>query len=124
MNLSLTFNDLFAVSPFLILLGGALFVLLLESFAPQAAKKFASWATLATILLALWAALATSASNNPLLSNWLKFDSLSRFFAIFFLLIGFASTCLAAAFFERFVVKSEGEYYFLLLSALFGLLLI
>lgn len=124
MNLSLTSNDLIALSPFLILLGGALLVLLLESFAHREAKRISHWTTLGIILIAFWAALVAPASDNLLLTPWLNFDSLSRFFAIFFLLIGFASTCLATAFFERFKTKSEGEYYFLLLSALFGLLLI
>lgn len=125
MSLTLSLNDWFAISPLLVLLGGALLILLIETFAsPHAAKRISSMATLVVIVLAIYAAIVAPASNNPLFTSWLKFDSLARFFAVFFLLIGFASTCLASSFFERFAVKSEGEYFFLLLSALFGLLLI
>lgn len=124
MNLTLSLNDLLALSPLLILLGGALLVLLIETFASEESKKVAPWVTLGVILVALWSGLTAPGSDHPLLTPWLNFDALSRFFTVFFLLIGFASTCLAAAFFERFMVKSEGEYFFLLLSALFGLLLI
>ena len=45
------------------------------------------------------------------------------FFTILFLSIGIASTFLTASFFQRFEA-SRGEYYFLLLSAVFGLILI
>jgi len=124
MNPSLSLIDFAAISPLLILLGGALVLLLLESFAPLAAKRFSSYASLATIALALYAALVAPISENPLLTPWLKFDSLARFFTIFFLLIGFASTFLASSFFDRFEAPSEGEYYFLLVSSLFGLVLV
>jgi NADH-quinone oxidoreductase subunit N len=42
---------------------------------------------------------------------------------VFFLAIGIGCTCLASAFFRRFEAN-HGEYYFLLLSALFGLILV
>lgn len=124
MNPSLTLNDFAALSPLLILLGGALAILLIESFAPQAAKRVSSWVCLATLAVGVYAALVAPVSDNPLLTPWLKFDPLARFFTGLFLLIGFASTFLASAFFERFEVPSRGEYYFLLLSSLFGLVLV
>lgn len=120
----LTLNDLFAISPLLILLGGALLLLLLESFAPQGAKKLSFWTSLAILLLGLYAALLGRVSESSLLTPWLAFDSLARFFNVFFLLIGLASVFLSVSFFKQFEVPSNGEYYFLLLSALFGLLLV
>ena len=62
-------------------------------------------------------------SHNPLLTPWLRFDPLARLFTVFFLVLGIASTLLAASFFQNFKA-TQGEYYFLLLSAIFGLILI
>jgi NADH-quinone oxidoreductase subunit N len=124
MNLSLSLHDLAAISPLLILLIGALSLLVIESFATVSAKKIAPYIALFTLLLALYAAFVAPVSNNPLLTSWIKFDPLGRFFTLFFLVIGIASTCLAHAFFDRFESQSIGEYFFLLLSAVFGLILI
>lgn len=124
MNLSLSLHDLAAISPLLLLLFGALILLLVESFTPDAAKRCSSSICLATIALALYAAFISPVSENTLLTAWVKFDPLARFFTVFFLFIGLASTLLAVAFFTHFEVSSTGEYYFLLLSSLFGLVLI
>lgn len=123
MNLTLGLTDFAALSPLLILLGAALIILLWESFFPTHTAKYVFPFTIAILLIALYAAVVAPISNNPLLTPWLKFDSYSRFFAIFFLLIGLASAFLASSFFTR-SITSQGEYYFLLLSCLFGLILI
>jgi len=123
MNTALSLIDFASMSVLLIVLGGALLVLLLESFAEEASKKFSSYLTLATLAIALCAAFYAPASDNPLLTPWLRFDPLARLFTIFFLTIGIGSTLLAASFFQRFEA-TQGEYYFLLLSAVFGLVLI
>jgi NADH-quinone oxidoreductase subunit N len=123
MNIVLKSTDFAAISPLLILLGVALLLLLLESFAEHAAKKSSFFLTLVAIAIAIGAAYFAPASENPLLTPWLKFDKLARFFTIFFLAIGFASTLLASSFFQRFQA-TRGEFFFLLLSSLFGLILI
>jgi NADH-quinone oxidoreductase subunit N len=115
--------DFAAISPLLILLFGALALLLLESFAEPYAKKWSFYLAYASILGAIFAAWAAPQSSNPALSDWLRFDFAARCFSILFLLIGLASILLSAAFFQRFEA-SHGEYYFLLLSAIFGLILI
>lgn len=120
-NLNLT--DAAALSPLWILLLGALFVLLTESFAEKVADKLSFPISLLVLVLAIAAVIYSPVSHNQLLSPWLTFDALSYFFSIFFLMIGVASLTLASAFFQRFKT-GQGEYYFLLLSALFGLLLI
>ena len=53
MNPSINLNDFAALSPLLILLGGALVLLLIESFGSEAVKKLASYATLAVLASAL-----------------------------------------------------------------------
>lgn len=123
MNINLAIADFAALAPLLILLFGALAVLLLESFAESFARKFSSLLTLIIITAAFLSLFFIKSSTNPLLTNWLRFDSLARLFNFFSLTIGFGSTLLAMAFFKRFEA-SQGEYYFLLLTTIIGLLLI
>lgn len=123
MDVMLNLTDFASMSPLLILLGGALLLLLIESFNLQAAKKFSSTIATIVILLAMGGAYYAPPSHNTLLTPWLKFDALSQFFTFFFLFIGLAAALLAASFFQHFDA-TRGEYYFLLLSALFGLILI
>lgn len=123
MNIHLTPIDFAAISPLLIVLGAGLLILLFESFKPSASKKISSLIALISLTAAMGAALYAPGSDNSLLSPWLRFDPLARFFTLFFLGIGFATTLLASAFFQKFDT-SRGEYYFLLLSSLFGLILI
>lgn len=123
MNTTLGSVDFAAISPLLILLVGALGLLLIESFAEKAAKKWCFFFTLATLVIALYAAYVAPISENPLLAPWIRFDALARFFTLFFLCVGLASTLLSYPFFQRFSA-SQGEYFFLLVSSLFGLILI
>lgn len=125
MNITLTNTDFVALSPLLILLGAGLLVLLIESFGGAGAKKTSFYLSLASMIFAALAAFYAPASENPLLTPWLRFDLLARLFTIFFLCIGIGSVFLAAAFFGCGHVKaSHGEFYFLLLSAIIGLILI
>lgn len=123
MTMMLNLTDFAALTPLLILLIAALALLLLESFASESAKRFSFPIATAAILMAMGAAYYAPISQNPLLTPWLRFDTLARLFTLFFLLIGLGSVFLSSAFFHRFEA-TQGEYYFLLLSALFGLILI
>lgn len=123
MNMTLSQTDFAALSPLLIVLFGSLIVLLLESFAENAAKRFSLVITSITFVIAIFATIYAPNSTSPLLTPWIKFDLFSRFFTIFFLAIGLVTSLLADAFFNRFDV-SRGEFYFLLLASVFGLILI
>lgn len=123
MNPTLNYNDYLALSPLLILLLGALSILVIESFATVFSRKASGYIASVTIILAFIAVIKAPESTNPLLTAWLRFDNLSRLFGVVFLGVGAASSLLAKAFFERYVV-AQGEYFFLLLASLFGLLLI
>lgn len=123
MDNPLTLTDYFALSPMIIILIGALIVLLCESFIPSATHRFALWGVLAVFVIAIAVAYHAPESHNKLLTPWLRFDGLAKFFNIFFLLIGVATTFLGWAFFQRFVA-TRGEYYFLLMSSVIGLMLI
>lgn len=119
----LTLFDYEAISPLLILLVGALVLLLVETFAENMARKFSAYFAFITIAVALYAALFAPYSSNPMLTPWLKFDYISRIFTVFFLIIGLGTTMLSSSFFQRFEA-TRGEYFFLLLASLFGLILI
>ena len=119
----LNVTDYFALSHLLILLLGGLILLLLESFSPSRAKKRSFSITLSTLALSLIATLVQPVSTNPLLTPWLHFDSISRFFTTLFLMSGIGITLLSYSFFKRFNA-SQGEYYFLLLSSVIGMILI
>ncbi len=123
MTASLTANDFYALSPLLIVLVTALLVLLQESFTEKFSKKSSAYIVLLGLTSAIYANYHAPTSHNPLLTAWVRFDQLTPLFTLFFLLIGCATTLLSIAFFRRNAV-THGEYYFLLLSALFGLILI
>lgn len=135
MNNTLTLQDLFAISPLLILLFGSLAVLIVESFFGNTIKKTLPYITVLTFIAALGAVFYQPISHNPLLTNWIRYDDLSYFFDVLFLLIAISCTFLASAFFKKYNASfhtshenshgnSHGEYYFLLISSVLGLLLI
>lgn len=113
--------DFAALSPLLIVLGGALLLLFLETFFDL--LSWGTWVTLLVLVAAFCAEWIAPTSENALLTPWIKFDGLARFFTLFFIATGIGVTLLSASFFQRFEPLG-GEYYFLLLSAIFGLILI
>lgn len=115
--------DFASLSPLFILLSGALLMLLVESFANKQYKQLCWPLAVVIIGAALFAALAAPQSENPLLTSWVRFDATARFFSVLFLAIGLGSVLLAASFFQMYQA-SQGEYYFFLISSLFGLVLI
>lgn len=119
----LTLIDLYALSPLLILLAGALIVLFVETFFSSFARKGSLWLSTGTLIAAFVSAWYAIPTTNVLLTPWLNFDKLSTDFTLLFLGIGVGASFLANAFFKRFEA-SRGEYYFFLLSAIFGLILI
>lgn len=123
MRVTLSFLEYAALSPLLLVLAGALIVLLIETFLPVAAKRLSFGLTALTFIAASAAAVYAPSTESPLFTPWLKFDALSKAFNVLFLLIGLGSAFLADAFFRRFNA-THGEYYFLLLSSVFGLMLV
>lgn len=126
--LTLSFNDVLALGPMIWISLGALVLLLVATFSNERESKLAAPIALLSIILACIANAFVPVSSNPLLTAWLQFDKLSYFFTYFFLVIGFASVLLAMPFFHT--RDSEGwklpqcEYFFLLMIALLGLMLI
>lgn len=123
MNTHLEWVDMLAIAPLLILMGTSLLLLLIESFAKRV-QTVTFWITLGSLIVAfIFPILAPASSSHPLLTPWLRFDALADFFTLFFIGIGIVSTLLSFPLFHHFKA-SAGEYYFLLLSSLFGLVLI
>ncbi len=120
--MNLTSTDYFALGPLLILFGTGLLLLALETFM-DSAKKVLSLVTLGGLVFALYVACIAPASTNPLLTPWLKFDSLARFFSVLFISIGIGTMAISSSFFKRFEA-GKAEFYFLLLSSIFGLILL
>lgn len=123
MGTELNFQDVLAISPLLILLFGGLSLILVESFGSSKLKSASVLIAVATFFIAFVAALWAPASQSVMLTNWLYFDSLGRFFQLFFLLVGAASCLIAIPFFRSFKA-TQGEYLFLLIASVAGLLLI
>jgi NADH-quinone oxidoreductase subunit N len=124
MNIGLSPVDFAALSPLILLFGGMLSLLLLESLGGGlVTKKYSFFLALAALFIALYAAFVAPGSDNPLLTPWIRFDSVGRFFTIFFLMVGLGSLLLSHPFFGQFDA-TQGEYNFLLLSSVFGLILI
>lgn len=123
MNTSLSLVDLAAVSPLLIVLFTALIIIVIESFAEEFSAKYAYLIAIAGFALGIFLTFMAPASDNRLLTPWIRFDSLAKFFTIFFMSVGIGAAFLAASFFQRFKA-THGEFFFLLLSAVFGLILI
>lgn len=122
MKPTLHMTDILSISPILTLLIFSLLLLLLETFFPKKTRSFAYWLTILGLGISLACTYISPGSQNPLLTYWVKFDPLSQFFSQFFCLIGIAVAVISAAFFRKFP-SSEGEHYFFLFSAVFGLTL-
>ncbi|WP_042281640.1 NADH-quinone oxidoreductase subunit N [Candidatus Protochlamydia sp. R18] len=124
MNPTLTLTDFISIGPLLIVLMTALIIILIESFSENCSKKWSSLISIGGLTLSIFAVWGgISPNHSSLLNPWIHFDSLARFFTVFFLVIGIGASLLATAFFQRFKA-SHGEYFFLLQSAVFGLILI
>src|SRR5262245_34480327 len=119
MNIALRITDFVALAPLLLLLGGALILLLLESFAEKASSTYSFYFTLGILIAAAIAAFFLPSNQNPLLTPWIRFDNLGKFFTLFFIMIGIAAALLSFTFFQHFEA-TRGEFFFLLLSAVFG----
>jgi NADH-quinone oxidoreductase subunit N len=123
MNITLKIMDIAAISPLLILIFTAFIVILIESFSDKLSHKYSLLVTLIGFAAALFAVISAPTSSSPLLTPWLRFDSMTFIFTVFFLTVGFCTALLSSSFFQ-FYKTTVGEYYFLLISSVFGLILI
>jgi NADH-quinone oxidoreductase subunit N len=123
MNISFHAQDLYFLSPLLILTVGGLLILLLECFSLKKIPYLHCFVTLLTFAFAFVIASFEFKTQNILLTAWLKNDVLATFFTRVFLIVGFISALLGASFFKKFK-EDDAEFYFLLIASVFGLILI
>lgn len=120
----LTGSDYSALSPLFALLIAALLPLLFESYFRKHSQTLSAIVAFGGIVLAIWFTCTVTDSTNPLLTKWIQFDGTQKAFSLLFLGIGLGAVILSYAFLKNRDDESEGEYYFLFIAALFGLLLI
>lgn len=120
MAVNFSLNDLFFLSPLLILLSGGLLVLLVDCFT---SLKCSFFITCLTFFAAMIDLLIVPKTENVLLTAWLKNDRLSLIFTWLFLTVGIFTACFSHTFFNKFKTK-DAEFYFFLISSIFGLVLI
>jgi NADH-quinone oxidoreductase subunit N len=116
--------DLFALAPELALLMTALLVLLVELFLPGERKRFVNPLALVGVLvsLALVAALALDGTERSSFGTMFVVDNYALLFKAFFL--GTAAFVLFISYRYFTEIRTyQGEYYFLVLSAFLGMLL-
>ncbi|OGB90656.1 hypothetical protein A2625_04440 [candidate division WOR-1 bacterium RIFCSPHIGHO2_01_FULL_53_15] len=113
--------------PELILLGLALLILTYDFVKIIPSRRLLVAVTLGGLALSFLSVflpfLTESASAGSFLSNMYLVDSFSIIFKTLFLLVGLLVVVLNYDFFASAVKKHEGEFYFLLLTSLLGLIL-
>jgi NADH-quinone oxidoreductase subunit N len=120
----LTRIDLFALAPELTLLGTALLVLLVELFLHGERKRLVNPLAIAGTAVSLgWvAALALDGTDRSSFGNMFVVDGYALLFKAFFLSVALFVLFLSYRYFTE-VRTYQGEYYFLVLSAFLGMLL-
>ncbi|MGH3664521.1 MAG: NADH-quinone oxidoreductase subunit N [Egibacteraceae bacterium] len=116
--------DYFALMPELALLGTALLVLLVELFLSGPSKKLVNPLAIGGVVGALgWlAALAIDGSRRASFGNMFVVDNYALLFKAFFLLTALFVLFVSYRYFSE-IRTYQGEYYFLLLAAFTGMLL-
>jgi NADH-quinone oxidoreductase subunit N len=116
--------DLFALAPELSVLAGALLVLLVELFMPAGRKQQVNAIGVVAVLvgLAFVIALAVSGGDRAAFGNMFVVDTYALLFKAFFLSVALAVLFMSYRYFSEFRTY-QGEYYFLLLSAFLGCML-
>jgi NADH-quinone oxidoreductase subunit N len=120
----MTTVDLFALAPELAVVTGALLVLLVELFLPSERKQSVNAIGVLAVLVALVFVVALAVDGTPRSSfgNMFVVDTYALLFKAFFLTVALFVLFLSYRYFAE-IRTYQGEYYFLLLSAFVGTLL-
>lgn len=124
MDPDVTTIDLFALAPELSVLVGALLVLLVELFIPKERKQQVNAIGVLSVLvgLAFVIALAVEGADRSAFGNMFVVDTYALVFKGFFLTVALAVLFMSYRYFAE-IRTYQGEYYFLLLSAFLGCML-
>jgi len=128
MNSSLSITDLASMAPLLIFLFSTLSLMMIDCFPTKSTLRWIFVFPIAIQILAAVVTLYAPLSENPLLTRWIAFDPLARFFTLLFICIGIGCSLLAISLFQNPEISSSnigrGEYFILLLCAIAGLIMI
>lgn len=116
--------DLFALAPELSVLAGALLILLVELFLPSDRKQQVNAIGVISVLvgLAFVAALAVDGADRSSFGTMFVVDSYALLFKAFILSVALAVLFISYRYFAE-IRTYQGEYYFLLMSAFLGAML-
>ncbi|TLN24470.1 NADH-quinone oxidoreductase subunit N [bacterium] len=120
--MTLSWNDLYAILPVLVVVGWAVLLLLADLFIPDGRK---GWTALLAVLglgAALGLTLAMGGRNEVAFNGMAVMDGFTVFLDVIILSAGIAGVALAYDYLKRMKIE-RGEYYVLLLFSISGMLL-
>src|SRR5205823_1438683 len=117
----LSTTDFYYILPELVITGGALLVLIADVLLPPAKRGALSWVTLAAIGATLASLVPFTSTHVEVAHGLLAVDRFALFFKIVFL-VAAAITVLMSVRYLAIEGASPGEYYFLILCATLGMM--
>jgi len=114
-------TDFYYLLPELVLTAGALLVLIVDVLLPRGSRGV-MWATLAVLAATLAALLPFAATNVVIANGLLAVDQFALFFKVVFLVAAILTVLMSVGYLEV-EGASPGEYYFLILCATLGMMI-
>jgi NADH-quinone oxidoreductase subunit N len=115
-------TDFYSLLPFLIVVGWACILLLIDLFIPKDRKGITAFLAVLGLIAALVTAILRYGSSSVAFSNMILEDGFSSFLQLIFLLTGVVGIALAYDYLKRREIQ-QGEYYTLLLFTVSGMML-
>lgn len=115
-------RDLWALTPMLLVTGTALFVLLLDLFLREERRGWLAGLSLMGVVAAFLANLSLPTFGGPLVQGMIRFDALTQFLNVVFLL-GCGLAVMLSSDYTRRQGIARGEYYCLMLLSTLGAML-
>jgi NADH-quinone oxidoreductase subunit N len=122
MPAGLSSRDFYYILPELVLTGGALLVLIADVLLPRQRRSALAWVTLAALAATFASVLPFLGSHEEIARGLIAVDQFAAFFKILFL-IAAAITVLMSVRYLEVEGASPGEYYFLILCATLGMMI-
>jgi NADH-quinone oxidoreductase subunit N len=121
MPAGISLSDFYYILPELVLTGGALIVLIADVLLPRGSNKALAWVTLLAIAATLVSLAPFTGTHVEVAHGLLAVDRFALFFKILFLVAAAITVLMSGRYLEVERV-SAGEYYFLILCATLGMM--
>ena len=121
MPAGLSVSDFYYILPELVLTGGALIVLIADVLLPRGSNKALAWVTMLAIAATLASLVPFTGTHVEVAHGLIAVDDFALFFKIVFL-VAAAMTVLMSVHYLEIEGASPGEYYFLILCATLGMM--